>query len=372
MPQPSKILYLVTQSEWGGAQRYIFDLANYLKTENYEVAVAAGGNQELHTKLDENRIKSYRLKNLVRKISPTKDLKAYFEIKKLLKQIQPDVLHLNSSKAGVIGAIAGKHAGVKKIIYTVHGFVFNEPMPVWKKAFYLWAEKFSAKYKNKLICVSEFDKQSGIDNKIAPAEKLITIHNGIDQLNFLDSQTAKKNLNLPSNTIIGTVANFYVTKGLNYLIQAAKIVTRENQNVIFAVIGDGEQRELLESEIKELNLQNNFILLGQKEKAWQYLPAFDVYVCSSVKEGFPFAILEAMKAGLPVVTTDVGGIPEIINNQNGLLVKPADPKALAESLNSLLKNKNLAERLANQAKIEVEQKFSLKKMIEETKKVYQQ
>jgi len=372
MAQQSKILYLVTQSEWGGAQRYIFDLANHLKSNGYETAVAAGGNQELHTKLDENKIKSYRLKNLVREIRPIKDLEAYFEIKKLLRQIQPDILHLNSSKAGVIGAIAGKHAGVKKIIYTVHGFVFNEPMSVWKKALYLWLEKFSAKYKHKLICVSNFDKQSGLDNKIAPEEKLITINNGLGQLDFLNSQIAKERLGLPDGIIVGTVANFYLTKGLNYLIQAAKIVTKKKPGVIFAIIGDGEQRKMLESEIKELNLQNNFILLGQKEKAWQYLPAFDIYVCSSVKEGFPFTILEAMEADLPIVTTNVGGIPEIISDQNGLLVKPADPKALAEALISLLENKNLAKQLASQAKIDVEQKFSLKKMVEETKKVYWQ
>ena len=133
MAKISKILYLITQSEWGGAQRYIFDLATNLPLNRYEISVAAGGNQKLHTKLDEKNIKSYKLKNLVREINPIKDLKAYFEIKRLLKEVKPDILHLNSSKAGIIGAIASKHAGVKKIIYTVHGFVFNEPMPSWKK-----------------------------------------------------------------------------------------------------------------------------------------------------------------------------------------------------------------------------------------------
>ena len=149
MPQPSKILYIITKSEWGGAQRYVFDLAENFQSKGYQVTVASGfdsGKQNaLHTKLDENDIKSYRLKNLVRQISLFKDLAAYFELKKLIRNIKPDVLHLNSSKAGIIGALAGKHAGVKKIVYTVHEFVFNEPLSVWQKMLYLRAEKFSAK-----------------------------------------------------------------------------------------------------------------------------------------------------------------------------------------------------------------------------------
>ena len=125
MAKISKILYLVTQSEGGGAQRYIFDLAKNLPQNQYIVTVAAGGNGELLTKFDETRVSTVTVKNLVREINPIKDLLAYFELKKLFKQQKPDIVHLNSSKAGTIGAIAAKHAGVKKIIYTVHGFVFN-------------------------------------------------------------------------------------------------------------------------------------------------------------------------------------------------------------------------------------------------------
>ena len=167
MFQTTRILYLITQSEFGGAQRYIFDLATNLPAEKYQIAVAAGSNEELFSRLREYNIKTYRLKNLIREINPLKDLTAYFEIKKLLKEIKPDILHLNSSKAGVIGAMAGRHIGIKKIIYTVHGFVFNEPLPKWKKLFYLITEKFSARYKDKLICVSEFDRQIGIKKNIS-------------------------------------------------------------------------------------------------------------------------------------------------------------------------------------------------------------
>ena len=373
-----KILYLITQAEAGGAQRYIFDLATNLKNENYEVMVASGTTSDYHdkkswllTKADEKNIKSYCLKNLVREINPLKDWLAYLEIKKLLKETQPDILHLNSSKAGVLGALAGRRIKIPKIIYTVHGFVFNEPMPSWKKKFYLWAEKFSASAKDKFICVSEFDRQTGIKNKIAPAQNFITIHHGLNQFKLLEKNQARESLKLPKDKIVvGTIANFYPAKGLIYLIQAAKIVTEKFPEIIFRIIGFGQLEKKLRAEIASLNLEKN-ILLGGKAGAASYLKAFDLFVLSSVKEGFPFAILEAMSAGLPIVATQVGGVPEMIKDGlNGLVVPPAEPPKLAEAIIRLLANKNLAQQLGQQAAIDVKNNFSLEKMVRETEKIY--
>jgi len=371
MAQKTKILYLITQSEWGGAGRYVFDLAGNLPKDQYEVAVAAGGNEELFESLKKIAITTYQLKNLVRQISAIDDIKAYSEIKKLVKKVNPDILHLNSSKAGVIGAIAGRHAKVKKIVYTAHGFVFNEPMPGWKKIIYLLAEKFSAKYKDAIICVSEFDRQTAIKNKIASETKLVTVNNGVGPIDFIDSKTAREKLNLPPDKIvIGTIANFYETKGLVYLIKAAKLITEKFPDVIFRLIGFGQLENDLKAEIQRLNLSDRFFI-GKVENGKNYLKAFDYYILSSVKEGFPYAILEAMQTGLPIVATNVGGIPEMISDKtNGLLVKSADPRALAQALTSLLQDKNLAAQLGNQAKLDVEKKFSLQKMLAETQKVY--
>lgn len=370
MAKISKILYLVTQSEWGGAQRYIFDLAKNLPQDKFVVTIAAGGHGPLLTKFDETRVSTVTVDNLVRQISPLKDLLCYFELKKLFKKQKPDIIHLNSSKAGIIGAIAANHAGVQRIIYTVHGFVFNEPMPAWKKKFYLMAEKISAKYKNKLICVSEFDKQAGLENKISKEDKFVVIHNGIEQINFLDRQTARDKLNLPQDKIIvGTVANFYVTKGLNYLIDAAKIVTDKIPNVIFRLVGSGNLENDIKSQIKKLNLDSKFIL-EKKPEAEKYLKAFDIFVLPSVKEGLPYTIMEAMQAGLPIVATNVGGVPEMINNQSGVLVGPKDPQTLAENIIKLIENKNLATQLGNQAKINAKNNFNLNQMIEQTIQAY--
>ncbi|HNP75556.1 MAG TPA: glycosyltransferase family 4 protein [bacterium] len=378
-----KILYLITQPEWGGAQRYVFDLAVFSKKQGHQVMVAAGPAQDrpLLEKLAKQGLETYQLKNLVREISPVKDLAAIGEIKKLYQKLQPDIIHLNSTKAGIIGSLASVGYRNCKTIYTAHGWVFNEPLPKWKKNIFLWLEKLTARAKDKIICVSEFDRQSALDNKIAPNDKLISIHNGIDadKIEFLPKTEALKELISDTDfqisdtdIIISTIANFYPTKGLPYLIEAIQLlVTRYSLPVTLIIIGDGEKRLELEKIIAEKKLNKKVLLAGRKENASRYLKAFDIYACSSVKEGFPYSILEAMAGGLPIVTTNVGGIPEIIeNNRTGLLVEPKNPSQLAEKIFQLANNKSLAQKLAGRAQIDIKEKFSKEKMAEKTIEVY--
>ena len=393
----SKILYVITQAEMGGAQRYLYDLATSFEAQNYDISVAIGQSQDksLIYLLRSKNLPVYELKRLVRAISPINDFWAIFELRKLYQKIKPDIIHLNSTKAGIIGSLAN-HTITKisyKVIYTAHGWVFNEPMSKIKKWLYWGLEKITSRPKDKIICVSAFDYQTAIKYKIAGTKKLITIHNGIDisNMNFLSKEKALdkliKNYELtdysptpthpPSGSgrkiIIGTIANFYKTKGLEYLIGATKILISNSQYPIFLIIiGDGELRPQLEELIKKYDLENNIILAGRQENASQYLKAFDIYVSSSVKEGLPYSILEAMAAELPIITTAVGGLPEMIkDNDNGLLIEPKNYKILAEKIKYLIENKPLAQRLGQQARQDVKENFSKEKMIRETFKQYQ-
>ncbi|HPN81607.1 MAG TPA: glycosyltransferase family 4 protein [bacterium] len=379
-----KILYIITQPEWGGAQRYVFDLAIFSKEQGHQVMVAAGqvGEQPLLEKSAEQSIKTYQLKNLVREISPLKDLAAIWEMKKLYQKLQPDIIHLNSTKAGITGAMAAIfYQRRHRLIYTAHGWVFNEPLPKWKKNIFLWLERLTARYKDEIICVSEFDRQSALNHKIAASNKLTTIHNGIDEgkMEFLPKTEALKELIgnadfqvADSDVVIGTIANFYPTKGLEYLIEAVHLlVTDYSLAIRLIIIGGGEKQYALEKIINDKKLGDKILLAGRKENASRYLQAFDIYVCSSVKEGFPYSILEAMSAGLPIITTNVGGIPEIIDdNITGLLVASKNPDQLAKKISRLADNKTLAEKLAGRAKTTVQQKFSKEKMAEQTMGVY--
>ena len=379
-----KILYFITQSEYGGAQRYVFDLANNLKAD-FQVAVAFGeskNNLKLAEILDENNIKYFIISSLKRNISPINDFLAFFEIIKLIKKYQPDIIHLNSSKISILGSLAAlctPHSTLR-VIYTVHGWVFNEPLPVWLKYFYLYAEKFTAGLKDKIICVSEFDRQIALKYKIAPAKKLITIHNGLSPIKFYSEEEARQKIPLTpfakGGLLIGSIGNLYKTKGFEYLIEAANILISDlsfprRRESRFIIIGEGSERKNLENLIKKYKLENNFILAGQIDEAAKLLPAFDIYACSSVKEGLSYTLIEAMQAGLPIAATEVGGNPEIIENKKtGLLSKPADARDLADKIQKLLENKDMRLKLGADAKEKALAEFGLEKMVGATKKVY--
>jgi len=370
-----KILYFITQAEFGGAQRYVFDLANNVKGD-FQAAVAMGEqgkDLKLAKILQKNNIKYFIIPNLKRNISPINDILALSEIIKLIKNYQPDIIHLNSSKISILGSLASLFTKTKTV-YTVHGWVFNEPLSAWLKYFYLYAEKITARFKNKIICVSEYDKRVALKYKIAPENKLVTIHNGLAPIDFDTNPNLLSKERVSSEVIIGSIGNLYKTKGFKYLAEAANILINKNKiSAKFIIVGDGSERKNLESLIKKYNLENNFILAGEIDEAAKLLKAFDIYICSSIKEGLPYSILEAIQAELPIITTNVGGIPEMIeNNKTGLLVKPAEAKDLANALQKLINDKNLATELGKNAKQTAIQNFSLEKMVAETKKVYLQ
>ena len=399
------ILYLITRAELGGAQRYVLDLANNLQGE-FNITVAFGKqdtNGELAEKLKIAGINNYNIPHLKRAISPIDDFLALVEIIKLIKKIKPNIIHLNSSKISILGSIASliikfQVSSFKfQVVYTVHGWVFNEPLPRWLKLFYFWAEKITALFKNKIICVSEFDRQIALTKKIAAALKLITIHNGLAPIEFYSKEEARQRIHsvipasepessvqhheqvsglrvkpaMTSNLLIGSTGNLYKTKGFEHFIKASKIISEQKISATFIIIGEGEERKKLETLIRQNNLANDFILTGRINEAAKLLPAFDIYVCSSVKEGLSYTIVEAMQAGLPIVATNVGGNSELIeDNITGLLAEAGNPESLAQKIIELIKNPALKNKLGQQAKLKAREEFGLEKMVEETKKAY--
>jgi len=384
-----KIIFLVTQAEWGGAQKYVFDLATNLPKDQYDILVAAGTghDDELFARLKNHGIKVRKLMHTVRAIRPLKEIFAVIELIKLFKKELPDIIHLNSSKVGILGGLAAKMASADAdhppfVIYTAHGWVFNEPLPQFVKWLYLMLEKWTAKYKNIIITPSEFDRQIAINKNIAESSKVIAVNNGIGQINFLDKQAARQKLQQILSTrgwsafgrnpqIIGAIANLYKTKGLEYLIKAAAMITKEQPDLIFTVIGKGPEHKKLASLIKIHNLTKNFFLLGSVTQASRYLKAFDIFVLPSVKEGWPYTVLEALQAGLPIIATTVGGLPEIISpGHNGLLVNPAKPAELAQAIKMILNDPHYASSFKDNA-VETAERFNIGDTLTKTYKIYQ-
>lgn len=377
-----RVLFIITQSEMGGAQRFLYNFLNRT-ADKYKILVATGsdGSQELTQRLNTISVETTTLKFLKREMSPLSDIRACYEIKKIIQDFKPDTLFLLSSKAGFIGSLTTRYllgaAHPPKIIYRIGGWTFNDPWPKWKKRLWTSLEKRSAKWKDIVIVNNNHDLEQAKKIGIKPKNKIVLIHNGIDpyKLDFLSNDEAKFKLFeklsrysgkiFQTNTIIGTVANLYSTKGLKYLIEAAEHF-KNNEGLIFVVIGDGKERVMLENMIREKGLTKNFFILGQIPDAHKLMPAFDIFVLPSVKEGFPWAIIEAMAAKIPVIATRVGAIPEIIENgKNGFIVESANPAALAGKIKELLANDHLRQELSIQGHQTVLFNFTEDKMIRE-------
>jgi len=373
------ILYIITQSEFGGAQKYVYYLANGLTKEKYEVTVACGIGGLLINRLKESNVEVVPIPELVREISPLKDCLAFIRLIRVIRKGKFHIVHTNSTKAGILGRLAAKLAGVPIVLFTTHGFVLNEPMGWLRKLVFSIAERIAGYFTDIIIAVTEADRQTVIKYNIVQPHRIITIHNGLDTDAFKNSIMYKlgqkrEELGLPSDRkiIVGIVANFYPTKGLQYFIKAAKLVKKAFPETLFVIIGDGQQREELKELVDKLGLTASILFKGQRDDVAEILPLFDVFVLSSVKEGLPFALLESMAAARPIVATKVGGIPEVIRDgETGYLVPPCDPESLAKAICSLLADKEKAREIGLSAKKRVVSSFSLKKMVEKTEKVYE-
>lgn len=346
------ILYIITQADGGGAQKYVLSLAKHFKG-----TIAAGKESDrLFEDAKKAGINTHPLKHLKREIHPIRDILAFFELLKLTNKLKPDIIHLNSSKAGFLGSLLKPFVDAK-IIFTAHGFIFNEPFPPLAKWFIVGLEKFASLFRDYIITVSDADRRSALDHKLISQSKISTIHNGIGQVEFLPPEEARKTLNLPlDKKIVGTIANDYKTKGLDILQKALPFFT---QNTLVVVIGRVSK--------KQKDNQENIIFTGYLPNAAKYLKAFDVFVLPSRKEGLPYTLLEAMQAGLPIRATDVGGNREAAGNE--ALIPPDDPKALSASVNAIIpgspETKKLSEGGLERAKI-----FTEEKMLAETEKIY--
>ncbi|MBI3633496.1 MAG: glycosyltransferase family 4 protein [Candidatus Vogelbacteria bacterium] len=363
MSEKKKILFVITKSNWGGAQKYVFELATNLPKDKFDVTVVLGGNGVLVNKLQKEHIKTITLSSLERNINFFKEFVVLFDLIKVFRREKPNIIHLNSSKIGGLGALAGRLVCVSKIIFTAHGFAFNEDRSKIVKMFLFILNYITILWSHKTIIIDhkEFDQ---VKNLPLLHKKLELIHIGVRSVNGI--KIAK---NPDSPIAIGTISELTKNKGLIYAIEA--IARLKNKNITFTIIGEGEERENLTKLIHQLNITDKVQLLGFKENATSYLNLFDIFTLTSVKEGLPYAILEAGLTGLPVIASNIGGIGEIIENgKSGILIEPKNVEQIVEGLTKLIDSPELRKSLGQDLKKNVEQNFSINKMIKETVKLY--
>lgn len=372
-----KIIYIITKSNWGGAQKYVYMLAKQAQKRGLEILVVLGGNGSLKNKLETEKIKVISLKSMGRDINIFDDFKSFLALIKIFLKEKPDVVHLNSSKIGGLGSLAARICFVPKIIFTIHGWAFNENRSSLSKLIIKILYFITILFSTKSIAVSNQIKEQA---KTIPLSKIIfrkifVIKNSVEKIDFIEKDKArdfifqKIGLNNPDNKkIVGTICELHPIKGLEGLIKAFK----KNDEAKLIIVGSGELENDLKKQISDFGLQNKVFLAGFIEDGAKYLKAFDIFILNSFSEAMALVILEAGQAELPVIATKVGGIPEIIENKKtGLLVESGNEVAVSEAINFIIENKSFSEKMAFDLKNKIDSDFNIDNFYLETFKIYE-
>jgi len=367
-----KIVFIITKLELGGAQKSVLYSVKNLNRPPLKTYLICGKGGYLDKKAKKDFKNLFFIPDLQREISPFKDLKAFWQIRKRLKNIKPDIVHTNSSKAGILGRLAAFTLSRKiKIIHTVHGFAFYDGQKKLKRNFYILLEKLLSKITDKIIFVSRADMDNALKLKITKAAQAVLIRAGVEvktKQNFKDFDKAAKlkSLGLKENAkIILSLANLKPQKNPLDMVKAAAIVCKKQPDTVYLYTGAGPLKQQTLKLIVKNKLKKNFKLLGPRKDIYELLALSDVFTLSSLWEGLPMALAEALFMEVPAVCYDSGGIKEILQDgKNGFLIPRGNYKALAANHLKALNKKDFT---FNNDDLE---DFDIKNMIKRQKELY--
>ncbi len=379
--QKKRILFVITKSNYGGAQRYVHELATGLPRDEYTVAVACGGNGPLVTKLHEAGITVCEVPSFQRDISIGKEFKSLFELGRIIRTFNPDIVHLNSSKAGGTGALVARILGVPKIIFTAHGWAFWEDRSLlWRSLVWLFSW-ITALLAHTIIVVSRFE----YDRTPLPflRKKLVYIPTALPHITFIEREDARKKLysesiltkHIRDHWLVATSEHNH-NKNLLCAIRAVATFNQTHaKKIFFTLMSDGDERQLLERYVTEHNLDDTIAFTGYVPDARTYLKAFDIFILPSLKEGMPYGLLEAGQAGLACIASNVGGIPEVIESgRTGILIDPRNDASVVAALEFFTEDtpRDLPPSYLYGTELEkkVSAEYTLDRMITTTKAVY--
>lgn len=359
-----KILYIVTKSDLGGVTKYLLEIVNHLPQayEPFFIMSNKGYFSEELCKLGfEKNIYFVKMTNSIFDIKT--HILSNIKTLSLILKIKPDIIHCNSTTAGIVGRLCGFLTRIP-VIFTAHGWAFTNGIAKWKQVFYKVLETFLAIFTNKIICVSEYDRQIAL--KVMPffKNKLITIHNGMSDIS---DEYMKKNFSKDKLKIV-MVSRFCLQKDPYTLIEAVRQCNKEGLNVDLDLWGYGEELDKVLSIIKATNC-SNIQYKGEISDVTPILKDYDIYALISNWEGLPIGIIEAMRAGLPILVSDVGGNSECVKD-NGFLVKRQDVSDCKIQLKKFLDNKDNLQEFAKNSRCFFEEEFMCEKMVCKTIKEY--
>lgn len=387
-----KILRIINRLNLGGPTHNVAYLTKYLD-EKYQTILLSGtidASEASSEFLVSNLGLSPRyIDNMQRELHPIRDINAYQQIKKIIQEFKPDIVHTHAAKAGAVGRLAASHCKVPVIVHTFHGHIFHSYFNPIKTKVFLEIERFLAKKSTAIVAISDIQKKElCIDYKIAPAEKFHVVPLGFDLDKFNENKEEKrkefrKKWQLAEDEIaIGIVGRMVPVKNHDMFLEAiAQVVQKTDKKVKGLLIGDGECRADIELKVQSLNLSaTNSTQLDSSAKiifcSWikdveNAYPGLDIIALTSLNEGTPVSLIEAQAAGVPIVTTNVGGIKDIVvENETALISPSGDTNSFANNLNELVNDHEKRKAFAAKGFQHVNQKFSYHRLVEDMSALY--
>ena len=324
-----------------------------------------------------NGVKIVQIPSLLRRISPVNDLRALYDLVRIIKTEMPDVVHTHTSKAGLLGRVAAKITRVPLIIHTPHGHVFFGHFGPILSRIFLWLERFLAPLTNRVVALTDGESGDYRDLSVYPQDKIVKIHSGVDIKKFKQAPVGaiekKCSLGLTqSGLVLGFIGWLIPTKGPMHLLKAMGDVWQEYDDTILVFIGKGDLDVALRAEALKSGANHRVHFLGWRNDIDEIMPIFDILVLPSLNEGMGRVLVEAMAAGKPLVASNVGGIPDLVQHDyNGLLVPPGDEKALAASIKLLIDDPEKAKMMGQRGREHCPH-FSIERMIEKIDNLYEE
>ena len=370
MKRRFNILQIIETGGPGGAETVLLNIVKNLDRKRFNPLVILLKKGWFYERLLKNQIETKVINS-----KRSWDIAFLIGLIRGCQQLKIDLIHSHLPGTNLYSCLAGAVAKIP-VITTYHNEVF---LPGRVNRYNTLKLFLVRRLATKIVMVADYLKSDFINNAKFSIEKLITIYNGIElaqnKLDF-DIQAKKREIGIEEDElIVGNVANLRPPKGHQYFVKAAEQIYNNRNRVKFLIVGEGKGKlkAEIEEQIIKSNLRDKVILMGFRDDVKELLHIMDVFVLSSISEGLPMAIVEAMAASKPVVATKVGGLPElIVPDFNGFLVSPGDPSALANKIMVLLNDKRLREQFGTRGKEIVENKFSLEKMIENYQNLYEE
>ena len=371
---PVRLLHIVGESRFGGIAKIILPLGKIAQAEGWQVDVLTT-DPVVQQAVKQHGLGLVNLDVIRREIRPVWDLRGLVRLTRFLRSEPYQIVHTHTSKAGFVGRLAARLAGVPVIVHTAHGFAFHEESPVSVRRFYSALERLASQWCDRIVTVSEFHRTWAIELGICSPRRIVAIPNGIAEVvrnREVGLAEVRREMGARhGDLVILSMARLAPDKGLEYLIEAANILPRTGRRIRIVIAGDGSERDRLEQLAARLGVTDRVVFLGFREDVGDLLAASDLVVLPSLREGLSIALLEAMATGKPIVATSIGSQREVASRADmARLVRPADALALSEAIVRLAGDEALMARLGAGARALYESRYTENRMLQSYRQLY--